>query len=112
MIMKTIKTLFATLLVALLTGGLFSSLHAQQILFEDFSGMTDSTTTDISGSLDNYTQVPGWTGNKVYQSNGAAKIGTSSVKGYITTPALDLQVMVVTLLSALKPADGLQTNSR
>lgn len=90
MIMKTIKTLFATLLVALLTGGLFSSLHAQQILFEDFSGMTDSTTTDISGSLDNYTQVPGWTGNKVYQSNGAAKIGTSSVKGYITTPALDL----------------------
>lgn len=90
MIMKTIKTLFATLLVALLTGGLFSSLQAQQILFEDFSGMTDSTTTDISGSLDNYTQIPGWTGNKVYQSNGAAKIGTSSVKGYITTPPLNL----------------------
>ena len=79
MIMKTIKTLFATLLVALLTGGLFSLLHAQQILFEDFSEMTDSTTIDIGGSLDNYTKYPVGPVTK-YIKAWCSKIGTSSVK--------------------------------
>ncbi len=61
-----------------------------QVLYENFSLMTDSTTTDISASLDTYTTTAGWTGSKVYQSYDKAKLGTSSTKGFIMTPALNL----------------------
>jgi len=46
--------------------------------------------TDISSSLDTYTDVAGWKGYKVYQSGGSVKIGSSSAQGYIITPSLDL----------------------
>ena len=66
-------------------------LNAQTVvLSEDFSGITDSSGYAITDNLDNYTQVPGWTGDKVYPSTGKVKLGTSSVAGYIQTPALDL----------------------
>lgn len=71
--------------------GLTIGAQAQtDILIEDFSAMTDSNSTDISVQLDNFTNISGWTGNKVYCANGKAKVGTSSVQGYLTTPALDL----------------------
>ncbi|HOL29773.1 MAG TPA: lamin tail domain-containing protein, partial [Paludibacteraceae bacterium] len=66
------------------------------ILSEDFSKFTKGTPdgnadgTDISGSLDTYTLVPGWTGSRVYQAGGTTKVGTASVLGYLVTPALDL----------------------
>lgn len=64
-------------------------------LSENFSGFTAGTHatpdgTDISGSLDAKTQTTGWTGSKVYQAGGEAKLGTGSALGYITAPALDL----------------------
>ena len=69
----------------------FIGLNAQTVvLSEDFSGITDSSGYAITNSLDDYTQVPGWTGDKVYPSTGKVKLGTSSVAGYIQTPALDL----------------------
>lgn len=85
--MYIFKTLTTWICLLLLT---FSVQAQNTILFEDFNNCTDSTTTDISGSLDNYTSIPGWTGSKVYQSTNKIKLGTSSVAGYITTPALDL----------------------
>lgn len=87
--MKKIRTIFGALIVGFILFGTSSHLNAQ-VLFEDFALMTDSTTTDISASLDTYTADPGWTGSKVYPSTGKAKLGTSSIKGFITTPSLNL----------------------
>lgn len=60
------------------------------VLSEDFSNIVDSNTTNIYNNLDSYLQQPGWTGNKVYPSNGKVRIGTSSAQGWIQTPSLDL----------------------
>lgn len=66
-------------------------LNAQTVvLSEDFSGITDSSSSTITNNLDNYTQMPGWTGDWVYPSNGKVKLGRSADAGYIQTPALDL----------------------
>ena len=87
--MKKITTIFSALIIGfLLIGNSFES--KAQVLFENFNLVTDSTTTDISASLDTLTAVPGWTGSKVYPSYGKMKLGTSSAKGFISTPALDL----------------------
>jgi len=78
----------------LLCTGLF--LEGQQVVFsEDFSGFTTGThatpsTSDVSGSLDSRTGIPGWTGSKVYSAGGEIKIGTSEVTGWIETPAVNL----------------------
>lgn len=61
--------------------------------FDKFSGGatgSGASSTDISTSLDDYTQTVGWTGSKIYQAGGTAKVGTSSVQGYVVTPAIDL----------------------
>ncbi len=60
-------------------------------LIETFDNFTASSTTDISGSLDDYTDNKGWKGSKVYSFGGMAKIGTNATKGYITTPTIDLE---------------------
>ena len=69
----------------------FCGLNAQTIvLSEDFSAITDSNSYTITNSLDQYTQMPGWTGDWVYPSTGKVKVGKSAEAGYIQTPALDL----------------------
>ena len=83
--MKRISLLLLTVLLA------FCGLNAQTVvLTEDFSAITDSSSSTITNSLDQYTQMPGWTGNWVYPSNGKVKVGKSAEAGYIQTPALDL----------------------
>lgn len=78
----------------LLYSGLF--LRGQQVVFsEDFSGFTTGThttpsTSDISGTLDSRTGIPGWTGSKVYSSGGEIKLGTASTNGWIVTPSVNL----------------------
>lgn len=60
-------------------------------LSENFSGFTaTSGTTDRAAALDTYLQTTGWTGSKIYENAGTAKIGTGSAKGYLTTPTRDL----------------------
>jgi hypothetical protein len=60
-------------------------------LSENFAGFTTTSgTTDRAASLDTYLQTTGWTGTRIYENAGTAKIGTSSAKGYITTPTRDL----------------------
>lgn len=65
---------------------------------ENFEGFTKGNMsesnpadgTDIATSLDEYTNLPGWIGDKVYQADGTAKMGTGSSKGFITLPVIDL----------------------
>ena len=83
--MKKLSLLLLSVLFAL------CGLNAQTVvLYEDFSAITDSSTTTITNSLDNYTQMPGWTGDWVYPSTGKVKVGKSAVAGFIQTPPLDL----------------------
>ena len=68
---------------------------SQNVLTENFNGFAAGTIatpngTDVGPTLDTYTQTSGWTGSKVYQAAGTAKMGTSSVLGSLTTPVLDL----------------------
>lgn len=80
------KVYFLSLILCAILG-----LNAQTVvLSEDFSGITDSNSTSIAFSLDQYTQVPGWTGDWVYPSTGKVKVGKSSAAGFIQTPARDL----------------------
>ena len=83
--MKKISLLLFTVLFAL------CGLNAQTVvLSEDFSAITDSNSYTITNSLDQYTQMPGWTGDWVYPSYGKVKVGKSAEAGYIQTPALNL----------------------
>lgn len=60
-------------------------------LAENFAGFTTTSgTTDRASSLDSYLQTPGWTGSRVYEDNGRAKIGTASAQGWLTTPVVNL----------------------
>ena len=83
--MKKLGLLVFTVLFAL------AGLNAQTIVLnEDFSAITDSNTTSIANSLNQYTQMSGWTGDWVYPSTGKVRIGKSQEGGFIMTPALDL----------------------
>ncbi|MCR4877892.1 MAG: T9SS type A sorting domain-containing protein [Bacteroidales bacterium] len=83
--MKKLSLLLFTVLFAL------CGLNAQTVvLSEDFSAITDSSSYTITNSLDQYTQVPGWTGDWVYPSTGKVKLGKSAEAGFLQTPALNL----------------------
>lgn len=74
------------------TGGGGSS--TTPILSESFNKATTVASddgSDISSTLDNYTNVSGWSGTKVFQAaNDGVKLGSSSAAGTLTTPSLDL----------------------
>ena len=83
--MKRVSLLILSVLFTL------CGLNAQTVVLnEDFSAITDSSSQTITNSLDQYTQMPGWTGDWVYPSNGKVKVGKSAEAGFIQTPALDL----------------------
>lgn len=54
------------------------------------NGIPGPGTNDRSTTLNTYTQTPGWTGAKVYEAGGTAKMGTGGAMGILTTPTLDL----------------------
>lgn len=81
--MKKLFTLCFALCLAL-------GLSAQVVLSEDFSLVTDSTSSSIANSINTYTQTTGWTADWVYPCTGKIKIGKSTAGGFIQTPALDL----------------------
>ena len=60
------------------------------LLQENFQQFSGKSTSDIASQLDTYTTMPGWTGEKVYESDGlGAKIGSSKTAGHLTTPTLN-----------------------
>ena len=67
------------------------------MLSEGFSGVVAYSDgyLDIGGSLDSYTDNPGWTGYKLYTAAGhSLKFGTGDVAGYLISPELDLSSTV------------------
>lgn len=60
------------------------------LFYEPFDGL-EGAGGDISTKLDDYTELPGWTGEAVYmQVAGIAKMGTVNKNGYLQTPAIEL----------------------
>ena len=59
------------------------------LLSEDFAAFS-GTAADRSSTLDTYLAGTGWTGSKVFENGGSAKLGSGSFNGWIATPALDL----------------------
>lgn len=92
--MKKLYSFFATVMVA-------SGIFAQTVFNATFSdvsgtggndggwsgGVANGTFTDGSSS---YTTGGAWTLLKVYKGDGCLKVGTSSLKGSVTTPAITL----------------------
>ena len=103
--MKRLSLLLFSVMFALV------GLNAQTVVLnEDFSAITDSSGYTITSTLDDFTQIPGWTGDWVYPSNGKVKLGKASAAGFIQTPALDLSAnngqFVVTFDAKAWPNDN------
>ena len=76
---------------------------ATLIMSEGFNKVeaTSDGSSDISSSLDDYTDNPGWTGYKVYTAAGKSlKVGTSNAVGYLITPQLELESTITVVFNA------------
>ena len=73
---------------------------------EDFStwgaGFEGDATNDISSKLDSKTKNAGWTGQKVYEGVGGAKIGSSKATGNLTSPAFEAENTSITIGARFK----------
>ena len=63
---------------------------ATLLLEENFNKFTAPNSTDIGTTLDSWMDNQGWTGSKLYREEGGIRLGSSSAKGTLTSPALDL----------------------
>ena len=75
-----------------------AALEALTLLeyFNKFRAESDGS-QDISGSLNQYTDMPGWTGSKVYKGIQGAKLGTGSAIGYMVTPTMENESGTLTI---------------
>lgn len=70
-------------------------LDREVIFAENFDKFTDGSfaspsATNVATTVNNFTQVTGWTAANVYAAGGAVKLGASSTLGSLTTPAINL----------------------
>ena len=62
---------------------------------EDFERFTAGSysnpdVTELGAHLDDYMNQPGWTGDRICQAGGMARIGAANVSGQLTSPTMDL----------------------
>lgn len=96
----TPKTWLLALCVGLFGAGT-TTATAQDIVFQETFDKCDGTggndnawsgdvaKTEITNSIDQWTDVSGWTGIKVYKGDRCIKLGTGTAQGSITSPALN-----------------------
>ena len=67
-----------------------ASVDDSRIIAEDLSGWGEGKkqdgTTDVSSKLDDMMANPGWTGSKVFEGIGCAKLGSAKAQGWLTSP--------------------------
>lgn len=85
------------------TGNNEGSIEESILLDEDFKGFnngkTQDGTQDVANKLDEYTQTTGWTGLKLFTTpRNEVKMGSSSVAGRLTTPAISPSNGVITVV--------------
>lgn len=78
-----------------------------KLIGEDFTkwgeGLKTDGSVDISSSLDKKTTTPGWTGFKVYNGVGGAKLGTKSSAGYLISPSIEADGETITVALTMSP---------
>lgn len=65
--------------------------HEELVINEDFVKVTTSGAdgkSDLSASLDQYLNTPGFSGTKLYKGGKGLKMGTSTVDGELVTPVI------------------------
>ena len=85
------------------TGNNEGSIEESILLDENFKGFnngkTQDGTQDVANKLDEYTQTAGWTGLKLFTTpRNEVKMGSSSVAGRLTTPAISPSNDVITVV--------------
>lgn len=65
------------------------------VVAEDFCRFTSGSysapdVTELGMHLDEYMNMPGWTGERICQAGGMARLGAANVTGTLTSPTLDL----------------------
>lgn len=85
------------------TGSNEGSIEESILLDENFKGFnngkTQDGTQDVANKLDEYTQTAGWTGLKLFTTpRNEVKMGSSSVAGRLTTPAISPSNDVTTVV--------------
>lgn len=85
------------------TGSNEGSIEESIMLDEDFKGFNNGNTQDgnqdVANKLDEYTQTTGWTGLKLFTTpRNEVKMGSSSVAGRLTTPAVSPSNGVITVV--------------
>ncbi len=85
------------------TGNNEGSIEESIMLDEDFKGFnngkTQDGTQDVANKLDEYAQTTGWTGLKLFTTpRNEVKMGSSSVAGRLTTPAISPSNDVITVV--------------
>ena len=88
---------------------------ATLLMSETFGNVVASSdgNKDISESLDDYTDNPGWTGFKLYTAaNHGLKFGTSTAAGYLISPELVLASTVTVQFNAKNWINRAQSSCR
>lgn len=85
------------------TGNNEGSIEESILLDENFKGFNNGKTQDgnqdVANKLDEYTQTTGWTGLKLFTTpRNEVKMGSSSVAGRLTTPAISPSNGVITVV--------------
>ena len=85
------------------TGNNEGSIEESILLDENFKGFnngkTQDGTQDVANKLDEYTHTAGWTGLKLFTTpRNEVKMGSSSVAGRLTTPAISPSNDVITVV--------------
>lgn len=85
------------------TGSNEGSIEESILLDENFKGFNNGKTQDgnqdVANKLDEYTQTTGWTGLKLFTTpRNEVKMGSSSVAGRLTTPAISPSNGVITVV--------------
>lgn len=85
------------------TGNNEGSIEESILLDENFKGFNNGKTQDgnqdVANKLDEYTQTTGWTGLKLFTTpRNEVKMGSSSVAGRLTTPAVSPSNGVITVV--------------
>ena len=85
------------------TGSNEGGIEESILLDENFKGFNNGKTQDgnqdVANKLDEYTQTTGWTGLKLFTTpRNEVKMGSSSVAGRLTTPAISPSNGVITVV--------------
>lgn len=78
---------------------------------ETFDNFNAFSTTDISSDIDYYCDNSGWSGEQISRYNGSARVGLSSVDGYLSTPRFCFTTAITVYVTARGNSSGTLTIS-